>query len=137
MLMGIYHRLTSLVWREAYWETLYQPRWVRHSTFDLLFMLMSINSNKWLFWNPNSCTMKHIIIIDLILIYQQIEQWCSDAGGNITINYLERGIKEGITRTDDTNPFWIAFKNATDSSWVWNHQANEKTIKNCSFCNHF
>lgn len=48
--------------------------------------------------------------------YQKIENWCNDAGGNITINYLDRGVKGGITKTDDTNPFWVAFKKATDES---------------------
>lgn len=48
----------------------------------------------------------------------QIERWCEEAGGNIKINYQSRDAKAPVTPTDDTNPFWIAFKNATDELFV-------------------
>lgn len=50
------------------------------------------------------------------LFFPKIHRWCDEAGGNITVKTLEKGEKEKITPVDDTNPFWIAFKNATDES---------------------
>lgn len=46
----------------------------------------------------------------------QLKQWCQEAGGNITINYVARGVKEKMTKVDDSNPFWVAFKSALDES---------------------
>ncbi|KAJ6649052.1 Aminoacylase-1 [Pseudolycoriella hygida] len=46
--------------------------------------------------------------------YHMIERWCEEAGGNIKIIYQSKDPKSPVTATDDTNPFWIAFKNATD-----------------------
>lgn len=48
----------------------------------------------------------------------QIERWCEEAGGNIKINYQSKDPKAPVTPTDETNPFWIAFKNATDELFV-------------------
>ncbi|XP_037042041.1 aminoacylase-1A-like [Bradysia coprophila] len=46
--------------------------------------------------------------------YRMIERWCDEAGGNIKINYQSKDPKSPVTATDETNPFWIAFKRATD-----------------------
>lgn len=43
-----------------------------------------------------------------------------EAGGNITIIHHGDGIKEKMTVVNDTNPFWVAFKNATDQVYVFN-----------------
>lgn len=44
--------------------------------------------------------------------------WCEHAGGNITIDYIARSPKEQLTKVDDSNPFWVAFKCAVDSMQV-------------------
>lgn len=43
----------------------------------------------------------------------QIDRWCEEAGGDILIKTVSRGVKQIPTRVDDSNPFWLAFKNAT------------------------
>lgn len=50
---------------------------------------------------------------------EQIKQWCDEAGGNVTINQLSEQAKPPITKTDASNPFWIAFKNAADELYVY------------------
>lgn len=42
---------------------------------------------------------------------KQIQQWCTEAGGDITIKYLLKDSKASVTITDSTNPFWVAFEN--------------------------
>lgn len=42
-----------------------------------------------------------------------------EAGGNITMNFIEKNEKEIITQLDDSNPFWLAFKQATDDLLVY------------------
>lgn len=39
-------------------------------------------------------------------------------GANITLKELERGIKQTATRLDDSNPFWIAFRNGVTEALV-------------------
>lgn len=53
---------------------------------------------------------------DIDAFEQQLNRWCDEAGGNITIKTLERGEKEKATRVDDSNPFWVAFKSAIAAS---------------------
>lgn len=45
-----------------------------------------------------------------VLFYSQINQWCSEAGGDITFKNIVKDEKGGATRVDDSNPFWKAFK---------------------------
>lgn len=47
-----------------------------------------------------------------------MKRWCEEAGGNITIKQFDEAVKEPVTIVDDTNPFWMAFKNATDEVLV-------------------
>lgn len=43
-------------------------------------------------------------------------RWFEEAGGNITMKTLNRGVKQTPTRVDDSNRFWVAFlKGATES----------------------
>ncbi|XP_037049217.1 aminoacylase-1-like [Bradysia coprophila] len=44
---------------------------------------------------------------------RDIETWCEEAGGNITINYAMKDPKAPTTRADDSNPVWTALVNAT------------------------
>lgn len=47
-------------------------------------------------------------------LHLQLDQFCEEAGGNITINYKGRGLKEKLTTIDNSNPYWVAFKSAVD-----------------------
>lgn len=41
-------------------------------------------------------------------------KWCTEAGGGITIRQISKDPKASITKTDDGNPFWVAFQNAVN-----------------------
>lgn len=41
-----------------------------------------------------------------------MKQWCIEAGGNVTMDFIEKGIKEKVTPLD--NLYYVALKNATD-----------------------
>lgn len=47
-------------------------------------------------------------------LFCKIKQWCDEAGGDIEIIYDSKDPKTPLTAIDNTNPFWIAFKSATD-----------------------
>lgn len=47
-----------------------------------------------------------------------------EAGGNITMNFIIKEQKEKLTPLDDSNPFWLAFKQATDDLLVNLHIDN-------------
>lgn len=47
-----------------------------------------------------------------------------EAGGNITMNFITKEQKEKLTPLDDSNPFWLAFKQATDDLLVNLHIDN-------------
>lgn len=49
------------------------------------------------------------------LIFLKLYRWCAEAGGNISIDVMD-GKKQLATPVDDSNPFWVAFKNATIES---------------------
>lgn len=44
----------------------------------------------------------------------QIKGWCAEAGEGIKLEYEQKDPKNGVTRLDDSNSFWVAFKKATD-----------------------
>ncbi|XP_037045175.1 aminoacylase-1-like isoform X4 [Bradysia coprophila] len=43
-----------------------------------------------------------------------IRQWCEEAGGDIDLRHILRDPTAPVSITDDRNPFWVAFKSATD-----------------------
>ncbi|KAG4066360.1 hypothetical protein HA402_000584 [Bradysia odoriphaga] len=43
-----------------------------------------------------------------------IRQWCEEAGGNIDLKHILRDPTAPVSIADDRNPFWVAFKSATD-----------------------
>lgn len=45
---------------------------------------------------------------------QQLEKWCEEAGGNIEIVYEVQQPKVAPTKLDDSNKYWLAFKEAID-----------------------
>ncbi|XP_053949825.1 aminoacylase-1-like [Anastrepha ludens] len=44
---------------------------------------------------------------------KQLKQWCTEAGGGIEIVFEQQQPKVEATKIDDSNPFWLAFKQAT------------------------
>lgn len=44
--------------------------------------------------------------------FTQVEKWCKEAGGNITINYPQKEPKANATAIDDSNPYWVAINSA-------------------------
>lgn len=47
---------------------------------------------------------------------RKVKQWCEEAGGNITIKTVGRGVKQTATGADDSNPFWVAFKSGVTAA---------------------
>ncbi|KAI8043868.1 hypothetical protein M5D96_000011, partial [Drosophila gunungcola] len=43
-----------------------------------------------------------------------LNKWCDDVGGGIEITYEQKQPKVPPTAIDDSNPFWLAFKEATE-----------------------
>lgn len=43
-----------------------------------------------------------------------MNMWCEEAGGDIDIKFRHKNPKAPITATNDSNPFWMAFKSAID-----------------------
>jgi aminoacylase len=39
-----------------------------------------------------------------------IKQWCDEAGGDIEISYEQKRPFIEPTKVDNTNPYWVAFK---------------------------
>lgn len=44
---------------------------------------------------------------------RQITDWCKEAGG-VKLHYIAKQPRAPVTATDASNPFWVAFKSATD-----------------------
>ncbi|EDW42720.1 aminoacylase-1 [Drosophila sechellia] len=47
-----------------------------------------------------------------------LHKWCADVGGGIEITYEQKQPKVPPTAIDDSNPFWLAFKKATDEMHI-------------------
>lgn len=45
---------------------------------------------------------------------KQINEWCREAGDDIKLKFRLKFPKAPITATDPSNPYWVAFKQATD-----------------------
>ncbi|EDV49623.1 uncharacterized protein Dere_GG17281 [Drosophila erecta] len=52
--------------------------------------------------------------VDFQEFESNLHKWCDDVGGGIEITYEQKQPKVPPTAIDDTNPFWLAFKRATD-----------------------
>lgn len=52
--------------------------------------------------------------IDHVEFENRLKSWCEEAGGGITIEYEQKQPKVAPTKTDDSNPYYVAFKNAVD-----------------------
>lgn len=54
------------------------------------------------------------INVDHVAFEKQLLQWCEEAGGGISIEYETKRPYVEPTKTDDSNPFWKAFKSSID-----------------------
>ncbi|KAH8382466.1 hypothetical protein KR009_003685 [Drosophila setifemur] len=53
------------------------------------------------------------LIINMIL-FLKLQRWCMEAGGGIELTYEQKQPRVLPTAIDSSNPFWLAFKEATD-----------------------
>lgn len=51
---------------------------------------------------------------DLDALEKQIRNWCEEAGGGIELVFEMKNPYVEPTKTDDSNPFWLAFKQTLD-----------------------
>jgi aminoacylase len=52
--------------------------------------------------------------VDIKKWEETINQWCKEAGPGIRIEYEQKQPQIPPTKLDNSNPYWIAFKEATD-----------------------
>ncbi|CAG4972095.1 unnamed protein product [Parnassius apollo] len=45
----------------------------------------------------------------------KIKQWCKEAGDGVTFEFEQKNPNVECTKTDDSNPYWVAFKGACDA----------------------
>lgn len=65
----------------------------------------------------------------------QVISWCNEAGEDVTIEYEQKEDNVGNTPIDNTNPYWVAFKQAADDLWVEFHKLDGfETFCNCFVC---
>jgi aminoacylase len=49
---------------------------------------------------------------------ETIDQWCKEAGPGVWIEYEQKEDQVAPTKLDNSNPYWLAFKDATDKLYV-------------------
>lgn len=54
------------------------------------------------------------VTVDIQKWEETIHNWCAEAGSDIYITYSQKQPQVPVTKLDDSNPYWIAFKAATD-----------------------
>lgn len=52
--------------------------------------------------------------MDHVELEQKILGWCKEAGDNVTISFQQKEPRVESTKLDNTNPYWVAFKNSCD-----------------------
>ncbi|CAG9787633.1 unnamed protein product [Diatraea saccharalis] len=45
---------------------------------------------------------------------EKVKQWCKEAGAGVTYEFEQKDPEVTATAVDDTNPYWLAFKQAAD-----------------------
>ncbi|XP_023936471.2 aminoacylase-1 [Bicyclus anynana] len=43
-----------------------------------------------------------------------VQQWCKEAGEGVTYEFEQKNPNVEVTKTDNTNPYWVAFKSVAD-----------------------
>ncbi|XP_022177265.1 aminoacylase-1A-like isoform X2 [Myzus persicae] len=54
------------------------------------------------------------IDVDIKKMMETVEEWCRSAGPGVYVQFKDNPIRVRPTKVDDTNPWWIAFKNECD-----------------------
>lgn len=52
--------------------------------------------------------------VDHVDFESRIKKWCKEAGDDVFYTFEEKNDYVANTKLDDTNPFWLAFKDTTD-----------------------
>lgn len=53
--------------------------------------------------------------MDVKKFEETINRWCKEAGKGVYIEYEQKQLLIPPTKIDNTNPYWVAFKEATDA----------------------
>lgn len=54
------------------------------------------------------------ITVDIKKWEETLNKWCKEAGQGVYIEFEQKQPQIEATKMDNTNPFWVAFKEATD-----------------------
>lgn len=46
---------------------------------------------------------------------RMVRSWCAEAGSDLRIEFQQKNPKVEVTKLDDSNPWWVAFKKECDS----------------------
>lgn len=55
------------------------------------------------------------ITVDTKKWEETVNRWCKEAGQGVYIEYEQKQQQIPATKIDNTNPYWLAFKEATDA----------------------
>ncbi|XP_046387208.1 aminoacylase-1-like [Ischnura elegans] len=55
------------------------------------------------------------VTIDHKEFLAMIESWCNEAGPGTHLTFIQRNAKAPVTPLDESNPWWVAFKRASDA----------------------
>ncbi|XP_059622565.1 aminoacylase-1-like [Phlebotomus argentipes] len=58
--------------------------------------------------------MRLAINLDHEAFFRQLQDWCAEAGGGIEMVFARKDKKSPVTKLDDSNIFWVAFKAVAD-----------------------
>ncbi|KAM3964074.1 aminoacylase-1 isoform 1-T2 [Aphomia sociella] len=54
------------------------------------------------------------VSVDHVAFEKQVTQWCKEAGDGVTFEFEQKNPNVECTKTDSSNPYWVAFKKAAD-----------------------
>lgn len=54
------------------------------------------------------------VTVDLKKWEETVNKWCREAGQGVYIEFEQKDTRIPPTKIDNSNPFWVAFKEATD-----------------------
>lgn len=55
------------------------------------------------------------VTVDVKKWEETVNEWCREAGSGIWIEYEQKQPQVPVTKIDNSNPFWVAFKGACDA----------------------
>ncbi|XP_041982810.1 aminoacylase-1A-like [Aricia agestis] len=54
------------------------------------------------------------VTVDHVEFENMVKAWCKEAGEGVTYEFEQRNPPVAVTKTDTSNPYWVAFKTAAD-----------------------